>query len=206
MVGDYARIRTEEKTMTKEYIIRDEMIEQIKARVVLGAPRFNTGLEAAIEVATSLPAADVVEIPEEGRTMYEDLVKLARHCAEVDACINCPVGGCQGVTGIMNRLADAVEELSKPRWIPVTARPMDEEERKEWSEKLGYDIEYNEALIYTSQLPDDGQEVLTFSKYGGIRIDKFEDDPDCGCFFEVNGDMDGIVAWMPLPEPPKERK
>ena len=54
--------------------------------------------------------------------MYEDLVKLARHCAEVDACINCPVGGCQGVTGIMNRLADAIEELSKPRWISVTER------------------------------------------------------------------------------------
>lgn len=48
--------------MAKEYIIRDEMIEQTKARIVLGAPRFNTGLEAAIEVATSLPAADVVEV------------------------------------------------------------------------------------------------------------------------------------------------
>ena len=48
--------------MTKEYIIRDEMIEQTKARIVLGAPKFNTGLEAAIEVATSIPAADVVEV------------------------------------------------------------------------------------------------------------------------------------------------
>lgn len=25
-----------------------------------------------------------------------------------------------------------------------------------------------------------------------------------GCYFEENGDMDGIIAWMPLPEPPKE--
>lgn len=33
------------------------------------------------------------------------------------------------------------------------------------------------------------------------RIDKFENDPDYGCSFEENGDMDGIVAWMPLPEP-----
>lgn len=48
--------------MTKEYISRDEMIEQTKARIVLGAPRFNTGLETAIEVATSIPAADVVEV------------------------------------------------------------------------------------------------------------------------------------------------
>ena len=48
--------------MAKEYISRDEMIEQTKARIVLGAPKFNTGLEAAIEVATSIPAADVVEV------------------------------------------------------------------------------------------------------------------------------------------------
>ena len=48
--------------MTKEYISRDEMIKQAKARIVLGAPKFNTGLEAAIEVATSIPAADVVEV------------------------------------------------------------------------------------------------------------------------------------------------
>lgn len=48
--------------MTKEYISRDEMIEKTKARIVLGAPKFNTGLEAAIEVATSIPAADVVEV------------------------------------------------------------------------------------------------------------------------------------------------
>ena len=46
----------------KDFISRDEMIEQTKARIVLGAPKFNTGLEAAIEVATSIPAADVVEV------------------------------------------------------------------------------------------------------------------------------------------------
>jgi len=45
--------------------------------------------------------------------MYEELVKLARYCAEKDACINCPVGGCGGPTGLMNRLADAIEELNK---------------------------------------------------------------------------------------------
>lgn len=87
------------------------------------------------------------------------------------------------------------------KWIPITTRPMDEEERKEWSEKLGYDIEYNEALIYTSQLPDDGQEVLVCGTYGRVWIDTFENDPDYGCGFEENGDMDGIVAWMPLPKP-----
>lgn len=96
----------------------------------------------------------------------------------------------------------AIEALKQTtgKWIPIKTRPMDEDERKEWSEKLGYDIEYEDAAIY-SQLPDDGQEVLTCSRYGHIAIDKFENDPDYGCCFEENGDMDGIVAWMPLPKP-----
>ena len=101
--------------------------------------------------------------------------------------------------------ADAYKALtdlsSAQQWIPIKTRPMDEEERVEWSEKLGYDIEYEEAVIYTSQLPDDGQEVLTCNRYGTVRIDKFENDPDYGCSFEENGYMDGIVAWMPLPNP-----
>lgn len=90
------------------------------------------------------------------------------------------------------------------RWIPIESRPMDEEERREWSERLGYDIEYEEALIYTSQLPDDGQEVLVCTKYGHVYIDTFYNDD--GCYFENNGDMDGIVAWMPKPEPYKPKE
>lgn len=109
--------------------------------------------------------------------------------------------------GVRKGYEDAVLHYAKmalKQWIPITTRPMDAEERKEWSEKLGYDIEYEDAVIYTSQLPDDGQEVLTCNRYGDIVIDKFENDPDYGCCFEENGDMDGIVAWMPLPEPPEE--
>lgn len=90
------------------------------------------------------------------------------------------------------------------KWIPITARPMDTEERLQWSEKLGFDVEYNEALVYTSQLPDDGQKVLVCGRYGMVWIDTFENDPDYGCYFEEHGDMDGIVAWMLLPEPYKE--
>ena len=78
---------------------------------------------------------------------------------------------------------------------------MDEDERREWSERLGYDIDYEDAVLYVSQLPDDGQTVLTCNIYGSICIDTFRSDPDDGCYFEENGDMDGIVAWMPLPPP-----
>lgn len=40
--------------------------------------------------------------------------------------------------------------------------------------------------------------------YGTVRIDRFENDPDYGCSFEEYGDMDGIIAWMPKPEPYRE--
>ena len=46
------------------------------------------------------------------------------------------------------------------KWIPIKTRPMDDEERKEWSDRWGYDLEDDEAVMYVSQLPDDGQEVL----------------------------------------------
>ena len=85
----------------------------------------------------------------------------------------------------LREIVDA--EPTAQQWIPVTSRPMDEEERKEWSEKLGYDIEYEEAVIYDSQLPDDEQEILTCDRYGHIRIDTFYNDVDYGCYFEENG-------------------
>lgn len=85
------------------------------------------------------------------------------------------------------------------QWHPIKKRPMDDEERKEWSERLGYDIEYEDAYIY-SNLPDDGEEVLVCYSWGSVRIDRFYDDCE-GAYFEDNGDLDGIVAWMPLPKP-----
>ena len=47
-------------------------------------------------------------------------------------------------------------------------------------------------------------EVLVCNEYGHIWLDTFDDDPDYGVGFETNGDMDGLVAWMPLPQPPEE--
>ena len=75
--------------MAKEYIIRDEMIEQTKARIVLGAPKFNTGIEAAIEVATSLPAADVVS----GRDFRDCRNELCLQCGQYKTK---HLGSCEG--------------------------------------------------------------------------------------------------------------
>lgn len=89
---------------------------------------------------------------------------------------------------------------SAQQWRVIEKRPMTEDERKEWSERLGYDIEYDEAYFY-SNLPDDGQDVLVSTRYGRVYMDTFCQDE--GCYFKENGDMDGIVAWMPKPEPYK---
>ena len=113
---------------------------------------------------------------------------------------NCPMQGARRMYEL------ATEALSNPKWIIIESRPMTEEERKEWSEHIGYDIEYEHAIIYTSKLPDDGQEVLVCNKYGSVWIDTFDNDPDYGVGFETNGDMDGIVAWMPTPKPYKPPK
>ena len=100
--------------------------------------------------------------------------------------------------------ADVIEKLSEPKWIMIESRPMDEEERRYYSEYYGYNLTDDEAVIYCCQLPEHGQEVLVCNKYGHIWLDTFDDDPDYGVGFETNGDMDGLVAWMPLPQPPKE--
>lgn len=140
---------------------------------------------------------------------YEELVKALRECEKEQCYVGC-FAKCEKckLDRFLKDAADAIEELvsndDKFKWIKIESRPMTEEERKEWSELNGYDIEYEDAIIYTSELPDDGQEVLVCSKWGHVWVDTFSDDPDYGVGFEENGDMDGIVAWMPLPEPPKE--
>ena len=97
--------------------------------------------------------------------------------------------------------APTIDTVKHGKWNVIKKRPMDEEERREWNERLGYDIEYEDAFIYTN-LPDDGEAVLTCNRWGSVVIDTFRDDD--GCYFEDNEDMDGIIAWMPLPEPYKE--
>ena len=157
--------------------------------------------------------------------MYEELEKALRETARW----SWSSGDEEYVEDLLKQAADAIEELSaavegyesstnmalvekdgetviefKPKWIKIESRPMDDEERKYYSEHYGYDLDDHEAVIYCCQLPEHGQEVLVCNEYGHIWLDTFDDDPDYGVGFETNGDMDGLVAWMPLPEPPKE--
>lgn len=109
-----------------------------------------------------------------------------------------------GVNVVALEMATTALEEQEPKWNPIKTRPMDEEEREEWSAKLGYKLEDYEAVIYTS-LPDEGQDVLICLQNGVVTIDALEQD-DCGCYFVEYGDIEGVVAWMPLPEPWKDDK
>lgn len=92
----------------------------------------------------------------------------------------------------------------KQRWTPIKVRPMDDEERKEWSERIGYDIEYDEAVMFDCPMPDDGQEVWVCSKCGNVWQDTCRIDE--GIYLEENGDWLDIVAWMPYEEPEAYRE
>jgi hypothetical protein len=65
-----------------------------------------------------------------GQTMYDELVKTLHHCVATMNCATCPVESIDKeakaqqrcVTLLLAQAADAIEKLSKPRWIPVTER------------------------------------------------------------------------------------
>ena len=142
--------------------------------------------------------------------MYEELVKSLRICEGAcnKECIlynSVQVDGDTCQNRLCDMAADAIEELSKPKWIPIKTRPMTNEELKYWEELYEYGLSEEEAVIYCSPLPEDGQEVLVCSKYGHVWLDTFCDDGD-GIGFETTGNMDGIIAWMSLLEPPKEEE
>lgn len=137
---------------------------------------------------------------------FEKLVKLARHCSVKDACIECSVGGCSGPTGLMSRLADAIEELSKraeewealhdlwkagceglqervPCWIPVTEPPKEDG----WYQV--YAPGYSSGS--SSGLKNINGNMYSAFKHGKWSIEVgYHKRPGC------------VKAWMPLPEPP----
>ena len=86
-----------------------------------------------------------------------------------------------------------VNKLDK--WIPITKRPMTEDE-KPWHESC-----YDEAEILDCPLPEDGEDVL-ITVNGTTWIDTFIRDETDGCYFE-SYDIDEVKAWMPLPKPYK---
>lgn len=82
----------------------------------------------------------------------------------------------------------------EPEWIPVTTRPLDEEEKTYFSRIYGED---GITGIFDCRLPDCESCVLITTKYG-VTITNY--DPEYG--FE-DYDAEEMLAWMPLPRPYK---
>lgn len=105
---------------------------------------------------------------------------------------------------VIEHLEQMPSAQPEPKWIHVKTRPMTEEERKYYSELYGYDIEYEEAIMFDCKMPEDGQEIWVCSKCGNVWEDTCCVDE--GIWLEGNGDWLDIVAWMPRikPEPYRE--
>ena len=94
-------------------------------------------------------------------------------------------------------LVGSMPSAETEQWHVLSRRPMDEDERKEWSERFGYDIEYDDPFIY-SNLPEDEGEVIICTHSAYVCTDIYYNDD--GSYFD-NYELDEVVAWMPLPEP-----
>lgn len=119
--------------------------------------------------------------------MYDELVKRLRElqaitercdeqsCAECENRELCNKHDNKTLSGTYKDAADAIEELSKPRWIPVTERLPDG---------------INDVLVYAGVLFS----YITVGYYDGLWKFSFNDS-------EIAW---GADYWMPLPEPPEE--
>ena len=104
--------------------------------------------------------------------MYEELVKRLRDYEESGLFTISPYEA--------GEAADAIEELSEPRWIPVTERLPG---YGDWVLGIG---------------PKHGYHVC---EYRGITHFPYSGDIP---WFSAKGRTLTITHWMPLPEPPKE--
>ena len=112
--------------------------------------------------------------------MYDELVKRLKESKNEQCYIGCfgNCGDCK-IDAELEQAANAIEELSKPRWIPVTER-----------------------------LPLNCQDVLAVRTYGdGEKCQEVlmahiaVSDEETG---EKWWNATNITHWMPLPQPPKE--
>lgn len=111
--------------------------------------------------------------------MYEELVKRLREAARFSES-----RGYSGMANTAEEAADAIEELSKPRWIPV-------------AEQLPESGEYVWAVYKNSLFPNGKSHHKTLKYDGEMWID------DNGYRYLTAN----ITHWKkrdPLPEPPKE--
>lgn len=107
-----------------------------------------------------------------------------------------------------NEILRLAEKALDSQWIPITYRPLTEKERIAFAEHYG--IEYCDTIeekAFDCPMPEDGQEILISTSWGVIEdaADNVIDGEGFICYgLETNGDLDGVEAWMPKPEPYKK--
>ena len=96
------------------------------------------------------------------------------------------------------RFVESLPSARPNEWIPIKMRPMTAEERAYFEEHFGPCLDC-EAVMYDCPMPEDGQRILISTRWG---VDEDTCDVD-GQFMglETRGDWNGVLAWMPFPEP-----
>ena len=123
--------------------------------------------------------------------MYEELVKRLRDIGNSDSKIK---SNYIGLT--MLQAADAIEELSKPRWVSVTER-LPKMRDAGILKKLGINLRSDKCLIVIS----DGKDQIVDND-AELRDGKWHS--DTLRWLSAGKKTFEVTHWMPLPEPPKE--
>ena len=82
-------------------------------------------------------------------------------------------------------------EAYNVEWNELVFRNLTPEEKEEYA---NYDWSYT-----IENLPDYGEEVLV-TDGKNVWIDSFDED-DCVYLSGTDNEIDGVVAWLPLPKP-----
>ena len=91
---------------------------------------------------------------------------------------------------------------SKIKWIPITYRTMDEEEKEYYKDTENHRLVLLNGLgILNCKLPEDNQEVLITTITGSVDTDIFCIDDNC-CYFD-SYDINDVIAWANFPAPYK---
>ena len=129
---------------------------------------------------------------------YDELLEILRECNDCICEKHCPYyeernDPLRCMIKIVGDAADAIEELQKPKWVPVAERLP---ELRMWESGC---IASSNVLFRTED------KIINI---GYVMKDFHIDDNGChniDRWFMLGGDrIENVTHWMPLPEPPKE--
>lgn len=106
-----------------------------------------------------------------------------------------------------NEILRLAEKALDSQWIPITYRPLTVDERIAFADHYGIKYSDTDEKAFDCPMPEDKQSILISTSWGVVE-DYADNDIDGEGFIcyglEINGDWDGVDAWMPKPEPYKK--